>query len=357
MSHTDLTEYGYNSQTALLWQEHGAEGFEPGRVLAEHRERYRVVTARGELDAEITGNLRFTASDRSAFPAVGDWVVLMVYDGATAMIHKILPRTSLLSRQAVGRQGEVQVIAANINLAFLVQSADRDFNINRLERYLTICHSSGIRPVIVLTKTDLLSPAEVPELLNRLERRISQVPVLAVSNVSGEGLDLLAGYLQKGLTCCLLGSSGAGKSTLLNRLSGREVMKTDSISASTLKGRHTTTHRELIVLESGALLIDNPGMKEVGIADQGEGLDITFDQLLRLAGSCRYQNCTHTGEAGCAVREAVENGELDSASYENYLRMEREKAHFEATLAERRQKDKEFGKMMKNYKKDLKKNS
>jgi ribosome biogenesis GTPase len=237
-----------------------------------------------------------------------------------------------------------------------VQAADRDFNMNRLERYLTICNSSKISPIIVLTKIDLIDEHGTREILEKIKARIKHVPVITISNESQDGYDKIKAIFEKGKTYCMLGSSGVGKSTLLNNLSRKSLMKTDRISHSTNKGRHITSHRELIILENGGLLVDNPGMREVGIADLTGGLEITFDMITRLSQHCKFKDCTHTGETGCAVIEAVEKGELDRASYENYLKLEKEKAHFESTAVERRKKDKEFGKMIKNYKKEIRRN-
>jgi ribosome biogenesis GTPase len=351
-----LADLGYKEDLEKFRMENNLLNFEVGRVITEHKERYMVWTEKGELEAEITGNMRFTAKGREDFPAVGDWVSLIVYDGDLAIIHDILPRFSVIKRQAIGQFGEVQIIATNIDFAFLVQAADRDFNINRLERYLTICHTSGVKPVIVLSKTDLIDEPALNNIIERIKARISRVPVMAISNETRNGYEVINAVIEKGKTYCMLGSSGVGKSTLLNNLSGKTHMRTDAISQSTHKGRHVTTNRELVVLENGGILIDNPGMREVGIADSGNGLEITFDLIFQLSGDCKFKDCTHTSEIGCAVLEAVENGEIDPASYENYLKMEREKAHFESTVAEKRKRDKEFGKIMKNYKKDIRRN-
>jgi ribosome biogenesis GTPase len=351
-----LEDLGYNENIERLRTGNDLTEFKAGRILSEHKERYTVMTEQGEMEAEITGNLRFSARSREDFPAVGDWVLMTIYGQDFSVIHKILPRFSVIKRQAAGQSGEIQVIAANIDFAFLIQAADRDFNINRLERYLTICHSSKVQPIIVLTKIDLISKIRAAEIIDSIKKRIKNIPVVAISNETQEGYDGLGKLIDKGKTYCMLGSSGAGKSTLLNNLSGRSLMRTDSISRSTNKGRHVTSHRELIVLDNGGILIDNPGMREVGIADTENGLETTFDYIITLSQKCRYRDCTHTGEMDCAVIKAVANGEIDRQSYENYLRMEREKAHFESSAAERRRKDKIFGKMMKNYKRDMNKN-
>lgn len=352
----NLEDLGYNETLEALRIEHNLHNFEIGRIISEHKERYVVKTVYGEYDAEITGNLRFTATGREDFPAVGDWVALTIVDKDFAIIHAILPRFSMIARQAVDKQGQKQIIAANVDYAFIVQAVDRDFNINRLERYLTICYSSKITPIIILTKTDLMNNDTVSGIIQSIHMRIKNVHVFAISNVTKDGYSILEHIIEKGRTYCMLGSSGVGKSTLINNLCGKDIMKTDTISHSTQKGRHVTSHRQLIILENGGILIDNPGMREVGIADAADGLETTFDAIYFLSSQCKFNDCTHTSETGCAVIQAVEDGRIDRKSYENYLKMVREKAYFESTVAERRKKDKNFGKMMKNYKKEKKKN-
>ena len=352
-----LEDIGYSKAFERLRIEQKLEGFDIGRVIAEHKERYTVRSPKGEFDAEITGNMRFTAQNREDFPAVGDWVAFTPYDSDFAIIHGFLPRFSIIKRKAVGHFGEIQVIATNIDYALLVQAVDRDFNINRLERYLTICNASKVRPIIVLSKIDLIEKDKLSQFISSVHSRIQDVPVIAISNETQNGYDAIKGLFEKGKTYCMLGSSGVGKSTLLNNISGKPLMKTDTISQSINRGKHVTSHRELIILDSGGILIDNPGMREVGIADSESGLEITFDRIIEFAQKCRFKDCKHIHEIGCGVIEAVENGDIDKASYENYLKMEREKVHFESTVSERRKRDKEFGKLMKNYKKDMKKNT
>ncbi|MDD3878165.1 MAG: ribosome small subunit-dependent GTPase A [Bacteroidales bacterium] len=351
-----LEDFGYNDRFEKLRLEHNLKGFEIGRVVSEHKERYIVKTEKGDFEAEITGHLRFSAKSREDFPAVGDWVALTIYDSDFSIIHNILPRFSVISRQAVGQFGDIQIIAANIDYALLVQAIDRDFNINRLERYLTICYASKVAPVIVLTKIDLINENVKAEIIKSINQRVKNVPVIAISNDTQEGYETLNQTIKKGKTFCLLGSSGVGKSTLLNNLSGRTVMKTDIISHSTNKGKHVTSHRELIVLENGGIIVDNPGMREVGIVDEADGLETTFDRIFSLSKKCKFFDCTHTNEKGCLILEALEKKEIDISSYENFLKMQKEKIYFESSVMERRKKDKNFGKMMKNYKKDLKKN-
>lgn len=351
-----LEDLGYNNEFEQFRFANNLNDFEIGRVVAEHKERYIVKTAQGEYESEITGNMRFTARGREDFPAVGDWVVFIIYDGDTGIIHSILPRFSIIKRQAVGLHGDIQIIATNIDSAFLLQAVDRDFNVNRLERYLTICNSSGVKSVIVLTKIDLITETQLAQILEQIHARVKNLPIIAISNETQDGYEAIKLHIECGKTYCLLGSSGVGKSTLINKLSGKQILKIDSISDSTNRGRHISTHRELVLLDNGGILIDNPGMREVGVTDSSSGLELTFDEIYSLAQSCRFKDCTHTNEIGCAVLEAVKAGELNSESYQNFLKLEKEKAHFEATVEEKRKKDKDFGKMMKNYKKDIKRN-
>ncbi len=347
-----LEDLGYSADLEESRVEQKLDSFGVGRVISEHKERYRVRNEKSEFEAEVIGNLRFTARGRSDFPAVGDWVAISEYEENKVLIHAIFPRKTVIEREAVGKQGEKQIIATNIDCAFIVQAVDRDFNINRIERYLTICYASGVKPVVILNKADLITKEQLEKIMSLVKERVSQVPVIAISNESRKGYELLLDHIEKGVTYCLLGSSGVGKSTLMNNLSGRDLMQTGSISESTNKGRHVTSHRELIVLESGGIMIDNPGMREVGIADASAGLDTTFEMIVSLSAECRFQDCTHVHESGCAIRKAVENGEMDQESYENYLKMEREKQHFESTVAERRKKDKDFGTMVKRVMKN-----
>jgi len=351
-----LADFGYNETVDTHVAEKNAEGFQIGRIVSEQKERYSVFTAKGEFEAEITGAMRFSARGREDFPATGDWVLLTLYDNDFAIIHAILPRYSLIKRRAIDQHGEIQVIAANIDYAIIVQAADRDFNLNRIERYLTICNDSGIQSIIVITKIDLYEESKIEEIRRGILGRVKNTPVIFLSNETLSGLDVLKESILKGKTYCLLGSSGVGKSSIINNLSEKEVMKTGEISSLTNKGRHVTSYRELVVLENGGILIDNPGMREVGIADNESGLEKTFDTIAELSDACRFSDCTHTLEAGCAVLDAVRTGGLDRKIYDNYLKMEKEREFFASTKAESHRKDKDFGKMLKNYQKDKKLN-
>jgi ribosome biogenesis GTPase len=351
-----LEDLGYNEGLEDYRKNQNLDSFKVGRVISEHKERYAVKTVENEYDAEIIGNLRFSAHKRSDFPAVGDWVAISDYDENKVLIHSIFPRKTIIERQAVGKQGEKQIIATNIDSAFIVQAVDRDFSINRIERYLTICNASNVKPLIILNKIDLINETELSILISKVQARVKHIPVVAISNESQKGIKGLKEWIEKGKTYCLLGSSGVGKSTLLNNLSGKQQMKTNTISASTNKGRHITSYRELLVLENGGILIDNPGMREVGITDSSGGLEKTFETIVQLSKNCKFKDCTHTTEIDCAVLEALNKGEIDGSSYENYLKMEKEKEYFESTVVEKRKKDKDFGKMIKHYKNKRKTN-
>lgn len=350
-----IEDLGYNTTLEKYKVENQLDSFEIGRVVAEHKARYSVKTAEGEYDAELIGNLRFTAENRYDLPAVGDWVAFSEYDEGKALIHAIYPRKSIIERKAVGKSGRVQIIATNVDCGLIVQSVDRNFNLNRLERYLTICHSSDVEPVIVLSKIDLISETELQSIKDQINNRIKAAQLIAISHQT-DGYGQVENFIEAGKTYCLLGSSGVGKSTLLNNLSGKLLMKTGEISSSVNKGKHVTSHRELIVLDKGGIIIDNPGMREVGIADTSSGLETTFELILEYAEQCKFKDCTHIEhEQDCAVVQAVEEGEIDEAAYANFHKMEREKHHFEADVAERRKKDKEFGKLIKRIQKEKKK--
>jgi len=347
-----LSDLGYSVDI----KEYLSEGFELGRVMQEHRERYVVSDGEEEYDCEVTGNLRFTANSRTDFPAVGDWVTMTVYDSNMGIIHKILPRKSVLERQAVGKYGEKQIISANIDVALIIQSIDNNFSINRLERYLTICYSSSIEPVFVISKIDLAGDDMIKSVLKEMDLRERKVKTILMSNTSLKGLDEIMTLLQKGKTYCAIGSSGVGKSTLINNLLKKNILRTGNISDSTNKGRHITSHRELFVLDNGAIIIDTPGMKELGIIENEDGIKTTFEEIYELSLKCKFSDCTHTSETGCAIINALDKGTIDKDTLENFRKIQREQMRFQTSKAEKRKKEKEFGKMAKEIMKEKKKN-
>lgn len=346
-----LKDLGYTNELEEYRKEHNLDAFDIGRVVLEHRDRYIVKTESNEFDCEPIGNLRYTVTNKNELPAVGDWVAISKYDDDKALIHAVLPRYSTLERKAVGKPGQSQIIAVNIDVGIIIQSVNRDFSINRLERYLTICNTSNIEPIIILSKIDLIEKLELEKLLIQVHERIKNVPIIPLSNQSKVGIDDLISRLTKGKTFCLLGSSGVGKSTLINTLMGEVLMDTREISENIDRGKHVTTHRELIVSEHG-ILIDNPGMREIGITDATKGFEMTFDEILNLSQDCKYKNCTHTNEDGCSVLSALDKGELNPQTYENFLKMEKERIHYESNALERKKKGKDLGKLIKNMKRN-----
>jgi ribosome biogenesis GTPase len=302
-----LKDLGLTDDIITWLKENNLPEFSLGRIIQEHRERYIISTGDKELEAEITGNLRFSALSRADFPAVGDWVTISVYDSDFAIIHNILPRKSILERQSVGQYGEKQIISTNIDVAFIIQSIDNNFSINRLERYLSICYSANIEPVLVISKIDLPTENIINDSIKELKTREKEIKYILLSNVTGQGLDLILDSLQKGKTYCVVGSSGVGKSTLINNLLKKDILKTGHISTSTNKGRHITDHRELFILENGGIIIDTPGMRELGITDNIEGIKTTFQEIYSLSLKCKFPDCQHINEKGCAVIEALNN--------------------------------------------------
>lgn len=317
------------------------------RVSAVHRTHLLVLVDGREVRAELTGRFRFLADSDEDLPAVGDYVqALLMDDGDLAIVQDVVPRETVLKRRAAGGEAEFQVIAANVDMAFIVQACDRDFNIARLERYLVAVRDGGVTPAIVLSKADLMDDASRDELVANIRASGEEAQVFVVSSETGYGMEPLETALEPDRTYCLLGSSGVGKTTLLNRLIGVDAFSTRETRADQ-KGRHTTTARYLQHLPGGAWLIDTPGMREFGLMGAESGLAETFSDLDDLLGDCRFRDCSHTVEDGCALLEAVASGDLDEARYERYMKLRRESAHYERSNAERRQKDKQTGKLYK----------
>ena len=324
------------------------------RVIAENKGSYRVKSENGEFLAKVTGKSMYLAMSREDYPAVGDWVIIDELPEKQAIIREILPRCTIIKRKSIRKDG-AQIIATNIDVAFVIESVDRDFNLNRFERYFAIAKDGGVKPVIILNKIDLIFKEELDIKLGQIRNRFDDVDFIPTSTITDEGLNELKMYMEKGKTYCFLGSSGVGKSSLINKLLRENIIKTVDISVSTGKGKHTTTNREMYFLENGAIVIDNPGMREVGMTDVSTGIDILFDEISALAKKCKYSDCTHINEAGCKVLSAVESGEIDKGKYLNYLGLKKESEHYEMSEIEKREKDRSFGKFISKAKKSLKK--
>lgn len=334
------------------------------RVTIEYKGAYKVKKSLsdggGEFLAKVTGKHMFNASSREDFPAVGDWVVIDELPENQAVIKEILPRKTILKRRYAGRNG-AQIIAANIDVAFVVESVGRDFNLNRFERYSAIAQDGGIKPVIILNKIDLISKEELTVKLFQIKNRFPDIDVVATSVVDDEGINELKNYIRK--TClpagrdktyCFLGSSGVGKSSLINKLLGKNVAKTEDISSYSERGKHITAARQMYFLRNGGVVIDNPGMREIGMANAGQGVDSLFGEITKLSERCKYEDCTHTHEAGCAVLDAVKSGKIDKEKYSNYINLKKESEYYEMSQTEKKEKERSFGKFIKNAKKSLK---
>jgi len=318
----------------------GPAGAVPARVVEQHRDRYRVEAETGEGAAEVAGRFRHKVVKETEWPTVGDWVVGRVSLGGLFVIDGVLPRMSLLVRQAVGGDSRGQPIAANVDTVFIVSSPNQDWNERRLERMLTIVWDSGAKPVILVNKCDLA--ANVGELIAGVETIARGAPVFRVSARTGEGIADIERFVLPGTTIAFLGTSGVGKSSLINRLAGEEILAVREIRAWDDRGRHTTTSRQLVQLPRGGLVIDTPGVRLIGLGGQhDEGLATAFDDVTELAGACRFRDCRHEGEPGCAVREAVDTGELDAGRLRNFNRLQREQA-YEARREDRRARAQEW---------------
>ncbi len=361
----NLEDLGWDSYFKTHYEKHtDKDDLEPARITQEHKGSYVMINADGEYLSEISGKMRYTARGYSDFPAAGDWVLTKIFpEEKKGIIHAILERKTKFSRKAVLSGGmpdsqgktEEQVIAANIDTVFIVNSMDSDFSLRRIERYMTSIYDGSMNPVIVLNKSDVTDDTD--DYINQVESIAFGVPVIAVSGLTGAGLDGLRKFIHPGETVVFLGSSGVGKSTIINSLTGTDRQKVSSVRESDHKGRHTTTARELIILPEGGILIDTPGMKEFqpwkGEKDTGRA----FGDIESFARKCRFKDCSHETEPGCAVQEALANGDLDPGRYRNYMQMKREARYLEtrvekrAELAEKK-KWKDIAKLQKYYKKN-----
>jgi ribosome biogenesis GTPase len=327
-------------------------GWEPARVTAVDRDSCLVRDDAREVPAELSGSFRFSAEAGSDLPCVGDWAVVQYHSaGTAAIVHDLLPRRTYLRRKTAGREVDSQPVAANLDLAFVVQSCDGNFNLRRLERYLVMIRDGGVRPGLLLTKSDLVDADRLRGLVGAARQVSPDMPLIPVSSMTGDGYDALHALLEPAKTYCLLGSSGVGKTTLVNALVGREAFATGTVREYDGKGRHTTSRRQLILLDQGAMLIDTPGMRELGAIGMSDGIDRSFADVSDLAAGCRFRDCTHRTEVGCAVLAALARGELSQARYESYLKLMSESEFHELSSLEKRRKDRAFGRLVKTVKK------
>ncbi len=351
-----LADLGFNAWFQQKLEELNRPDCDIARITRVDRDRYMIRNEENELQAEPTGKLLFTANSSQDLPCVGDWVFVQYYNEKTlAIIHEIIPRRTFLRRKSAGKNIDYQMIAANIDSAFIIQSCDFDFNLRRMERYLVMANEGHIEPIILLSKTDVVSAEELEKRRSEIGKGGVEAPVITFSNVTVDGLDTLKQVLEKGKTYCLLGSSGVGKTTLLNHLLGREEFETAPVREKDGRGRHTTARRQLSVLDNGALLIDTPGMRELGMIAVGESINESFSDIHELSGTCRFNDCTHTTEVGCAILMAVERGDLNAERYRSYLKLMKESAFHQMSYVERRKKDKQFGRMVKTVMKQIRK--
>ncbi len=349
----DLQALGYNdwfaSRAASLLQ----EGHSVARVMTVDRGAFQICGESHETVAELSGKFRFDAKSDPDMPCVGDWVCVEHESPTLAIIHAILPRKTILRRKSPGKAVKFQLMATNLDTAFIVQSCYYDFNIRRLDRYLAALSEDDVEPIVVLSKTDLVSAEELTVMITQIRDAGITAQIVPISNTTGEGLDTLGSFLVPGKTFCLLGSSGVGKTTLVNRFSGRDALETQPVKDSG-EGVHTTSRRQMLILENGAILIDTPGVREFGLLGASDGVEVSFSDIQELSLTCRFSNCTHVQEPGCAVLAAIETGDLAEDRHHSYQKLAKETEHNDRSAVEKRRKDKNLGRLIKSVKKNRK---
>lgn len=356
LSKNALEKLGYDEWFESKSKEYSNKDFSLARIVEVNKNNFKINDGRHVLFAELSGKFLFTSDNSLDYPTIGDWVITQCFDDHTlAIIHHILHRKSLLKRKDPGKAIEFQLIAANIDYALIMQAVDSNFNMNRLERYFVMINESKIQPIVILSKTDLISKEALSEISDTIKRFNDKYIILPISSITSDGIAILQKELKANKTYCLLGSSGVGKTTLLNKLLGEERLEVREVREKDSKGKHTTSRRQLICLESGSIFIDTPGMRELGNFSIDNGLDETFDEIISFSSQCRFKDCTHIHEKGCAVKEAVEQGSIDEDRYNNFLKIQKESAYYQMSYLEKRKRDKTFGKMMKNYNKTSRK--
>jgi ribosome biogenesis GTPase len=357
MEFSNLENLGFNDWFQNELDSSKLNDFQLARVTTVHKESYIITNGEWQTRAEVTGKIMFSADSPLDYPTVGDWCLVQYFDkNSPAIIHEILPRKSILKRKTSGKKVEFQAIASNIDYALIVQSLNADFNLRRLERYLVMVREGNIEPVFLLSKSDLLSTEEVNEKKNEILESIPNIQVIAFSNTENESLTEIEKLLTFGKTFCLLGSSGVGKTSLLNNLVGEEVLATKEIREKDSKGKHTTTHRQLLSLENGSMIIDTPGMRELGNIGVESGLEEVFDDITELETQCKFSDCTHTQEIGCAILDALDDGTISAERFQNYVKMQKESEHNEMSYLEKRKKFKAQGKLYKSIQQHNRKN-